>query len=195
MQYRISNNDIIQVETGEIRARIIMLNVEATRFGIMYGVIDDMSEGEIMEYVDNYSEINGVFETAESAMAHAMASMQPVPTPFAADHYEAAYQQSGYARQIAGETPEMAHAHHDIIERINAVIERLKSAWERVKPNYQDTLLVILLEHKYYSFGDDYKTILDALNGRMISVISGSEDMLDITRYCGKTITVLHQED
>ena len=118
MQYVQNNNDIISVQTGEIRARVIMLNCEAARFGIIYGVIDDMSEGEIMEYVDNYSAINGVFETAESAMAHAMASMQPVPQPF--DHEEAVYQNSGYARQIAGETPEMAHAHHEAVEAAEA---------------------------------------------------------------------------
>lgn len=193
MQFQVSNNDIIQVLTGEIRARVIMLNMEATRFGIMYGVINEMSEDEIMQYADTYSGLNGIYATEELATAHAMASMQPVPQPF--DHQEAVYQNSDHARRIAGETPEMAHAHHDIIERINAAIERLKSAWERVKPRYQDTILVILLEHKYYSFGGDYKTILEALNGRMISITSGAEDMLDITRYSGKTITVLHKED
>jgi hypothetical protein len=82
MQYVQNNNDIISVQTGEIRARVIMLNYEATRFGIIYGVIDDMSEDEIMRYADNYSGINGVFETEASAIAHAMASMQPAPTPF-----------------------------------------------------------------------------------------------------------------
>ena len=186
MQFKVSNNDIIQVATGEIRARVIMLNLEATRFGIMYGVINEMSEDEIMQYVDTYSGLNGIYATEELAMAHAIASMQPLPQPF--DHQEAVYQNSDHARRIAGETPEMAHAYHDFIERV-------QSAWERVKPNYQDTLLVILLEHKYYSFGDDYKTIVAALNGRMISIISGAEDMLDITRYSGKTITVLHKED
>jgi hypothetical protein len=83
----------------------------------------------------------------------------------------------------------------NVIERVKSAIERLKSAWERVKPNYPNTILVILLEHEYYSFGEDYKTILAALNGRMISVMSGAEDMLNITRYSGKSITVLHKED
>lgn len=118
MQYVQKNNDIISVQTGEIRARIVMLNTEEVRFGIMYGVINEMDRDEILDYVASYSGVNGVFETFESAMAHAMASMQPVPTPFAADHYEAIYQQSGYARQIAGETPEMAHAHHEAIEAV-----------------------------------------------------------------------------
>lgn len=115
MQYKVSNNDLIQVSTGEIRARIIMLNMEATRFGIMYGVINEMSEDEIMQYVDTYSGLNGVYASEELAMAHAIASMQPVPQPF--DHQEAVYQNSGYARQIAGETPEMAHAHHAVLEK------------------------------------------------------------------------------
>ncbi len=122
MQYVQKNNDIIQVATGEIRARVIMLNVEATRFGIMYGVVNEMSEEEIAHYVDTYSGMNGIYASEELAIAHAMASMQPVPTPFAvaADHYEAIYQQSGYARQIAGETPEMAHAHHEAIEAVES---------------------------------------------------------------------------
>lgn len=85
MQYVQNNNDIIQVATGEIRARVIVLNVEATRFGIMYGVINEMSEDEITQYVDTYSGLNGVYASEELAMAHAMASMQPVPTPFVAD--------------------------------------------------------------------------------------------------------------
>lgn len=110
MQYVQNNNDIILVETGEIRARVIMLNYEATRFGIIYGVIDDMSESEIQEYVDTYSGINGIFETEASAIAHAMADMQP------ADHYEAIYNNSDHARQIAGETPAMAHARYEAVE-------------------------------------------------------------------------------
>ena len=114
MQFKVSNNDIIQVSTGEIRARVIMLNMEATRFGIMYGVINEMSEDEIAQYVDTYSGLNGIYATEELAIAHAIASMQPVPQPF--DHQEAVYQNSDYARQIAGETPEMAHARHEAIE-------------------------------------------------------------------------------
>lgn len=118
MQFKVSNNDLIQVSTGEIRARVIMLNMEATRFGIMYGVINEMSEDEIMQYVDTYSGLNGIYATEELAMAHAIASVQPVPQPF--DHQEAVYQNSGYARQIAGETPEMAHARHEAVEAAEA---------------------------------------------------------------------------
>lgn len=114
MQFKVSNNDLIQVSTGEIRARVIMLNMEATRFGIMYGVINEMSEDEIMQYVDTYSGLNGIYATEELAMAHAIASMQPVPQPF--DRQEAVYQNSDHARRIAGETPEMAHARHEAIE-------------------------------------------------------------------------------
>lgn len=117
MQYVQKNNDIISVQTGEIRARIVMLNTEEVRFGIMYGVINEMDRDEILDYVASYSGVNGVFETFESAMAHAMASMQPVPTPFVADHYEEVNQNSDHARRIAGETPEMAHAHYEAIEQ------------------------------------------------------------------------------
>jgi hypothetical protein len=77
MQYTVKNNDIILVETGEIVARIIILNVEATRFGIMYGNIAEFSEAEILEYVDTYSGINGIFETAERAIEYALWDMSP----------------------------------------------------------------------------------------------------------------------
>lgn len=77
MQYTTINNDIILIETGEIVARIIILNVEAPRFGIMYGNIAEFSQEEIMQYVDTYSGTNGVFETQDSAIAHALWDMSP----------------------------------------------------------------------------------------------------------------------
>lgn len=103
MNYKVSNNDLIQIATGEIRARVIMLNVEATRFGIMYGVINEMSEDEITQYVDTYSGLNGVYASEELAMAHAIASMSPVPTPFVAEN----------AHRIDGEILNVANAHCD----------------------------------------------------------------------------------